>query len=413
MSVKGMIITVGGSPEPIAFSLNGDKPRLALFVVSEGSRPQVEEQILPQLEFVPQYEYLQVSNHEDIESCYKEMRDGISRWLRDRQLEDNDVRVDYTGGTKAMSAALALASVERFGDFKYIASYRRAKDGLGQGVSGFEHHARSSNPWNALAVRELERANWLLSQYHAEAAAEVLTQAAAKCDEAHKNRLKSFSALADALASADRFQFREAMNKLNQRRRDLEYALGDYSTYQQLLSRLESWKSINSQVNSGGKTPGRETLLELLANAERRAAQARYDDAAGRLYRAIELYAQQLVKQAFGAELGKPRLDDFPQDRRQEVIQELGKPEDDGRYRIGVQKLFAALQFSEDGELRDKASRYDLMKDHLQIRNSSLLAHGLQPVSEDTYRKFRNAALQALEVEESEIPRWPPLELRL
>ena len=413
MSVKGMIITVGGSPEPIAFSLNGDKPRLALFVVSEGSRPQVEEQILPQLEFVPQYEYLQVSNHEDIEPCYKEMRDGISRWLRDRQLEDNDVRVDYTGGTKAMSAALALASVERFGDFKYIASYRRAKDGLGQGVSGFEHHARSSNPWNALAVRELERANWLLSQYHAEAAAEVLTQAAEKCDEAHKNRLKSFSALADALASADRFQFREAMNKLNQRRRDLEYALGDYSTYQQLLSRLESWKSINSQVNSGGKTPGRETLLELLANAERRAAQARYDDAAGRLYRAIELYAQQLVKQAFGAELGKPRLDDFPQDRRQEVIQELGEPDDDGLYPIGVQKLFAALQFSEDGELRDKASRYDLMKDHLQIRNSSLLAHGLQPVSQDTYRKFRSAALQALEIEESEIPRWPPLELRL
>ena len=121
-----------------------------------------------------------------------------------------------------------------------------------------------------------------------------------------------------------------------------------FSIYQQLLSRLESWQSINSQVNSSGKTPGRETLLELLANAERRAAQARYDAAAGRLYRAVELYAQQQVKQAFGAELGKPRLDDFPQDRRQEVIQELGEPDDDGLYRIGVQKLFAALQFSDN-----------------------------------------------------------------
>ena len=412
MSLKGMIVAVGGSAAPIVFSLNGDKPALVLFVVSEGSRPQVEEQILPELEDMPQYEYLQISDHENIETCYKEMREGISRWLLDRQLDQDDVRVDYTGGTKSMSAAVALASVERFGDFKYVASYRRTKAGLGTGVSGYEYHARSSNPWNALAVRELERANWLLGEYHAESAAEVLTQAADKCDEAHKSRLKSFAQLADALAAADRFQFRQAENKFNQSRRELEHTL-EYPTYQAMLSLLDQWKAIAVQSRPDEKTPGRETLLELLANAERRAKQARYDDATGRLYRAIELYAQQLVKQAFSADLGKPRLDDFPATRYEEVLEKFGEPNGEGQYKLGVKKLFQALEFSDDDDLRGRTQLYSHLENHLQIRNSSLLAHGLQPVSKDSFDRFLIAALQVLRIDESDIPRWPTLELNL
>lgn len=413
MSLKGMVVTVGGSPEPIVFSINGDKPEMILFVVSSGSRSQVYEQILPKLEYTPQHESLEISNHENLGTCYKEIRQGVTDWMWRRQLGQDDARVDYTGGTKPMSAALALASVEMFGDFKYIASYRRSKGGLGAGESGFEHHARNVNPWNTLAVRELERANWLLRRFHADAAAEVLTDAAAKCDDAYKNRLESFATLAQSLSLADRFQFPDAEKRFNRCRRDLLYTLNDFSTYQILLSHLESWKAIGVQVRSNGKTPGRETLLELLANAERRAAQARYDDATGRLYRAVELYAQQLVKQAFDTELGKPQLTDFPANRCDEVVREFGEPESDGRYKLGVQKLFAALQFSDDAELRERAGLYSLFEDHLQNRNQSLLAHGVRPVSAEDFHKLWEAMLTALEIDATHIPRWPHLELRL
>ena len=417
MTVKAMIVTVGGSPEPIVFSLNGEKPEMILFVVSENSRSQVEEQIVPKLERIPQYEYLQVSNHEDIEVCYSEMRAGIDRWLRDRQLDYDDVRVDYTGGTKPMAAALTLASVEWFGDFKYIASYSRTKEGLGTGVSGFEYHARNSNPWNSLAVRELERANWLLRDFHADAAAEVLWAAAEKCDDAHKLKLNSYASLSAAFGHADRFRFDvgkgrdAAIPMFNACRSVLESF--DYRLFQKVDSHVRRWAVINRELKANGRTPGRETLLELLANAERRAKQKRYDDAIGRLYRSVELYGQQLVKQAFGAELGRPALDDFPSNNRHEVISKFGKPDDDGRYKFGVQNLFSVLEFSDDLELREHARIYCSLKAHLSRRNSSLLAHGLQPVNKDSFDEFWAATLKALQIDEAEIPRWPTLDLRL
>lgn len=49
MNPKGMILTVGGSPEPITTALVEAIPDCVLFVVSEGSKSQVVGNILPAL----------------------------------------------------------------------------------------------------------------------------------------------------------------------------------------------------------------------------------------------------------------------------------------------------------------------------------------------------------------------------
>ena len=102
-----------------------------------------------------------------------------------------------------------------------------------------------------------------------------------------------------------------------------------------------------------------------------------------------------------------------PPAAREEVSQILGEPDDDGGCKLGVQKLFQSLEFSEGEELRDRAGLYAPLKNHLANRSQSLLAHGLQPVSKAAYRNFWTAGLQALEIDEAAIPRWPRLGLRL
>ena len=412
MALKALIASVGGAPQPVIAAIEWRKPEFILFAVSKDTRAQVENAILPALAYVPQNESVILSDHQDIGACYLEIREAADAWLERRGLADDEVYVDNTGGTKAMSSALLLATVERFSAFTYVGGEVRNAEGLGIVVDGAEKIISARNPWNQYAARDLERANWLLSQFHAAAAARILHDAAGICDAKFKNRLLGFADIAEAMSEADRFRFGAAFRKFNSRRRELEHTLG-YQTFTSAVALADSWNKLDRQTKTNGKTPGRETLLELLANAERRAGQSRYDDAAGRLYRAVELRGQQLARQAFGAELGRPRLTDFPANRRADAQALLGEPDENGRYKLGVQKLYAALALSDDPILRERGAAYERLKNHLAVRNESLLAHGLKPVTDKAFAGFWRDALDVLDVQESEIPRWPPLNLAL
>ena len=415
MSPRGMIVSVGRSLEPVRKTLDEGRPPYVLFVVSSGSKPHVEKEILPALpSYAPQRNYLEISDHEDIGTCYWEIRADVERWLHERELKPEEVYVDITGGTKAMSAALALAGVERFRNFTYVGGCRRNSGNLGTVVTGSERVIERQNPWNAYAVREMERANWLLSEFHADSAAEILEAAAEKCDpSSQKARLMVFVGLSKALGASDKFDFLTADKQFSPLREKLKLSLDyDYAGYEKLEALHEQWQTIREQVKDNNRTAGRETLLELLANADRRAKQSRFDDAVGRLYRAVELRGQQLVKQAFGAELGKISIEQFPADRRENVIAEFGAAENDN-YGLGVKKLFQALEFSEVESLREKAHIYGSLKNDLQKRNNSLLAHGLRRVTQRDFKSFWSSALQALGLHESDIPHWPHLELKL
>ena len=412
---RALVMSVGGSPEPILASIRSHDPGFVLFVVSQQSRYVVENTVLANLHSL-QYEYRQVSDHEDIGNSYKEIREGIRTWIDGRQLDTEQVCADITGGTKAMSGALALVSAE-FGirQISYVGGSKRDSDNLGAVRSGSEVILDSPNPYREYAVRSLERANWLINNFYADPAAEVLMRAKEHCGSKFKNCLVAFAGLATALGHADRFQFKHAVTALQREFARLEYTL-DSSLFESVFkdgsSLRKHWTNTRHEVSSDGQTPGKRTLLELLANSERRATQARYDDAVGRIYRAIELRGQQLVKEAFGCELGRVRLDDFPTGRRQEVIEFFGVPESH-TYILPLKKLYRSLSFCEDSLLREQGSIYDRLQNHLTHRNQSLLAHGVQPVSKDRFEGLWRVTLDSLDIGKEDIPRWPRIILRL
>jgi len=57
---------------------------------------------------------------------------------------------DFTGGTKTMSVALALATVQAVGRYTYVGGTERTKDGPGMVVDGKERMLHQANPWDAL-----------------------------------------------------------------------------------------------------------------------------------------------------------------------------------------------------------------------------------------------------------------------
>ena len=70
MALKALIASVGGAPQPIIAAIEWRKPDFILFAVSEDSRAQVENAILPALACVPQNESVTISDDQDIGTRY-------------------------------------------------------------------------------------------------------------------------------------------------------------------------------------------------------------------------------------------------------------------------------------------------------------------------------------------------------
>ncbi len=418
-TLRGMIATVGGSPEPIVKALEVGQPSHVLFIVSERSWSEVDERILPMLrnrlpQYNPQHERFMLTDPQHLGSCYQEISDAVSKWKHKIRLKPDEIFIDYTGGTKSMSASLTLSAVEDFTIFTYVGGDERTKEGLGTVITGSERVEEFQNPWNTYAVRELERANWLLDNFHVDTAAEILKQAAQKCGDDIKARIEIYARIAESLARADRFGFGRGKLSLAQSISShlAKLELFNYPLYEKLIPFQSHWQTIRDQTKEEHKTPGHETLLELLANAQRRAHQSKYDDAAARLYRVAELHAQILLKQAFGIELGKGKLEDFPQHLHKDVKRILGNPTDT-TYKISLQNAFRLLKLSDDETISSQSHIGKTLKGHLDKRNNSILAHGSRPVSQDDYENFWKAALSTLGVKDSDIPRWPKISLTL
>jgi CRISPR-associated protein (TIGR02710 family) len=408
VTFRGAVISVGGTSEPIVKSLNEGRPGFVLFVVSAGSKPEVEQNVLPRLSYIPQYSCAQVVDETDVAVCYEAARDAIPGWLKDRGLQPEEVYVDITGATKAMSAGLAMAAAERFSHFTYVRGKERNKGGLGVVVSGTEEVFRTLNPWDKLAARERDKATWLFRNAYPEQAERLLQEAAGRCREELRTELSTLAALLALFAEADRFRFKDLYGKhrsIQEKLRLIFSHRNQWDVLQKLDTTAEHWKGLDEERKSEGKMVS-ATLHELLANALRRASQARYDDAVARLYRAAELFVQGKLQEAFGWRLGKPNLEvsvGLPPENRKSLQGEFAP-------RLALEQGFRALAYSPRQEDRDISSRHEAIKGHLQKRNESILAHGLRAASEEDFQDFLGALLSVLDVTRQEIPHWPELE---
>ena len=406
---RGLIATVGGSADPIVVSIEQNWPEYLLFVVSADSRNTAELAAeVSDLDVPPHCDYLEVSDPQDFEASYVEIRQGTASRLAGHGLNPQDVAADITGGTKVLSAALALSGAEQFREFTYVGGAQRDKGGLGVVRNGTEYVITSLNPWDAYAVRDLERANHLLARYNADLAEDVLREAAKKCNPGLSGRLTRLAGLAQKFGEADRFSFSQLP----------AYVGGaNFGVLKQEFPQLEGlgnhWLRVAEDLSNEKLTPGRSTLLELLANAQRRRWQGRFDDATGRIYRAVELYGQQLVGNAFGVELGRLTRDAIPVDRWDSFSQRIGNLSPGGLRQLGLGRLFQSLSFSNDAAISAKAMIHGRLEPLLRKRHSSLLGHGVQPVRESDLRMLWEAVLWEFDISESEIPAWPDIVLTL
>ena len=141
-------------------------------------------------------------------------------------------------------------------------------------------------------------------------------------------------------------------------------------------------------ISETDKGHGYELIQDLFLNAQRRAAQGRYDDAVARLYRAIELLAQARLKLGYQINTGDVKLDNLPatlQGKYKNKVNNNGKIQLSLRSAYELLVEFNQIKREPFGQLFTENK--NKIVDFLRIRNNSILAHGFTPVSEGDYKK--------------------------
>ncbi len=355
-----------------------------------------------------------VGDPADLRDCYEHSVAAV-RLTLERGFAAESIIVDYTGGTKSMSAAVALAAVARGCAYSYVSGTQRTKRGLGIVVSGSEEVRTGLSPWTLFAVEERRRITALFDRYQFAGARLLCDELLERADVDHAVRLRveAYRLLAEGYAEWDRFNHARAIAPLERARESLQRLVqiaGAESGDEALLLAIENavrlLKAIVQEVGRDRGTPGPLVVADLWANARRRGEEGKYDDAVARLYRLVELAGQIAARELGIASTANVPVEAIPAPLRGDYVARHQDPRD-GKIRLGLVATFELLKAAGHSAGRRYAEQEKALERVLTGRNQSILAHGVVPASRERYDEF--AALVASWVGAEEACRFPKL----
>jgi CRISPR-associated protein (TIGR02710 family) len=421
-----LIATVGGAPQPIVASIKKWSPVRVVFVVSNETRASVITDtehagkpspcVLTLLQtngvtdFDGRWEFFNISDPQNYTSLVREMRDldaKVGTWKE--SYPAGQLVVDFTGGTKAMSAAIALI-VSRWTDtlVSYVGGTERGKDGVGVVVDGKEQILHAQNPWEALGYLVEDQAKTLFNNGNFAAAQQILDPARKAAESPRKGELSVLIALCEFFDLWDKFQHSDALSKVSQINKNWNNLILVDATKNSLKSWFGTIKPTLETLCAADSAKKRKAqAIDLVANANRRIQQGAYDDAVARLYRATEALAQaQLFTYDF------PDTSTVPFEKLPEVLQQewVKRDRDEkGNIKLALQDDYKLLATLNDaiGQTFADLGLNDPQKSPLVARNQSILAHGYTPISDKAARQLFETVLQLLDTDENHLLTFP------
>jgi CRISPR-associated protein (TIGR02710 family) len=408
---KFILISVGGSPSPVVVSLNQQKPEYICFFVSEESKKTLETEILPNLIFTPKHwDFVVTPTAEGLSESYRAISEGLPGILKKWGINYKDIMVDYTGGTKTMSAALVLGTIEYTSRYSYVGGTERTKEGLGIVIDGKERTLFHDNPWMELAFVERKRASILFNKGKYASAAELLKNIANKLPEKEGIFFKSFSGIVEGYDLWDRFKHKDAHIKI---RKNLDtFKAYCYGSREDRLNKLVEHIKRNVEFLEKLITEKEDYYFyDLIANAKRRAdLEEKYDDAVARLYRAIEFLAQNRLNLKYSINTSNVDKETLPIALKDEYIKKYANNE--GKIEIPLYASYKLLKELKDEIGKKFMTQYERnLKYLLSLRNNSILAHGFNSISKNAYEKFYFSILEFVDIKEEALPNFPQIEL--
>lgn len=408
-SKKTVIYSVGLNPSPIIFSINDLKPDQVIFYCSNDTAFIVNE-VYQKCPFLP---YTTPIITKDVENIYKNV-ELLMAEFKERNINNwNNVFVDFTGGTKAMSVALVLTTIDKGVKYVYISSDQRVRDAQGFVIDGKEKLVQTENPWDSIAFLQRSEVCMAFNMLRYDEAISFAKKASHNLDDNNSWRL-IFTALIDIFEGYknwDLFQHYRASQGINKGL----FVLKQHACYNDNINRfvqevVNNYEFLSRYKSNDPAIRGRFYIEDLISNAYRRGEiEKKYDDAVARLYRAVELIAQEELKHKFSIDASNCQEEQIP-DSLKDTFKNSFVSEKNC-YKLGLQNCYLLLN-----ELGSELGMYFIKRFNeyrriMDTRNSSILAHGLNPIEEKDYRSLLEFVIELCNLTEDKIVKFPKLTL--
>lgn len=384
--IRLMVVSLGGTPLPIIKSISAYCPEKVIFFASHDSVSQSGE-IVAGIGCKPERKFEITNDPNRLSECYLAARRCIER-AEQSGFSPDEIMVDYTGGTKVMSAALLMAGAGRKFRFNYVGGALRDKDGVGVVLNGHESLFAEMSPWAVWAEEERRQVVTLFNRRRYAAVVEIIDAMIDKDrppEQIHRY-FQFVRSVAEGLLGWDQFEFRQAVDRLGEGLRRLNdylsiYPASNLSCFrEQLTSALDLIREILSKT-SGLRRPHPILVTDLLNNAHRRMADKQNDDAAARVYRALELYGQICFEEAAGCSNSSVEPEKIPEAIREDFARRY-KDKESGFLKLPLQATFQYLEACNHDVGHRFFGMLEKIKNVQSNRNESILAHGLSPIGD-------------------------------
>ncbi len=382
---KMMLITLGGSPDPLKKSIMEYKPDQIVFFASHGS-VSLSGEILDALDYKPSVFFEITDNPNVMFTCYQSARKCVDR-AKELKVSADEILVDYTGGTKVMTSALILASLGNHFRYNYVGGDLRNKNGLGTVKDGHEQMFVEMSPWSMFAEEERRQVVTLFNRKRFAATIEVIDLALSrKLPLQIKRYFEFLRPCSSGFMKWDQFEHADALSRLKKGDNHLTEYLEDYPDdhlYGFKLKLHECIEFLEKLLDETKNLQKFHLILidDLMNNARRKMEDHLFDDASARIYRALELYGQILFEQEFGCSNSRvdPRI--IPERIRDEFVRKFMD------YHSKLLKLPLTATFEILREKNIEAGirffKWEKQIKNIQSnRNFSILAHGIKPVTQ-------------------------------
>ena len=399
--MKALIISVGTGTRPsadaveslanaLAFSITHHNPDKIFFVVSRESLENTLPLILKRME-IRNYEVIRVKDPDDIQRIYEDLR-----WkFREMRAKYQNLAVDYTSGTKAMTSALTiLGAIFEADELSYITGKR-----VGGIVQRGTETIKIVRPYFAISEQKIKLAIEFFNRNQFRSTIGILMDIRKRtADPEIIRRIEPLEELARAYEHWDRFQHEEACKEI------MELKITELNKNKRFLGRLMN------EIRSERGRPEPYYIADLINNAKRRGEiEEKYDDAVARLYRTVELIAHYKLKRDYEIDPQKPDPDRISTELKRKWKITDGEP-----IRLSLKMSYELLE-AEGDALGERFLEDAKMQGLLSRRNQSILAHGINPINKEIFTglpektiEYANETVKDLEqlMKDSQFIKW-------
>lgn len=318
----------------------------------------------------------------DLEEAFLEANRAIER-LIGKGIAPEDVAINFTSGTKMMSAGAVLSAVfNRCMQLRYV---------VGAEAGSKTRRVIQTHPGAVFALQDIRRARSLALELRFKSAIDVLRGVD---DSLLGDRDRKLQAALIRIAEAY-----DAWHHFHPERFLEIYP--EVETSNPLLEalilregQLDAVRRLADEMQKGEMGPW--LLTDLFNNGLRQLAAGEPEDALIRLYRALELLAQWILLRDHGIDTNDVEVRRIPP--RDRVGFEALRSLEDRLVKIGLRKAYDLLIIL-DTAVGRRFMESEPMKNFLQERTRSILAHGIRPIEVPEPSQLFAAAAELIEVE--------------